>query len=103
MPTRCRHRARREIYENLRRVAERFLDVTLSSIGFIPHDEWLRRAVRRQRAVVDVYPAAASAAAFQDLARTAANWGLPLGARGNLEFFVERLVAAGGAPAGVLA
>lgn len=94
-------REAREIYENLRRVAERFLDITLSSIGFIPHDEWLKRSVRRQRAVVDAYPASASALAFRSLAKTAANWGLPLGARGNLEFFVERLVAAGDAPAGV--
>ncbi|NKF21706.1 MinD/ParA family protein [Solimonas sp. C16B3] len=87
-------REAREIFENLRRVAERFLDVTLNNLGFIPHDDWLKRSVRRQRAVVDAYPAAASAQAFRALAKTAASWGLPLGARGNLEFFVERLVAA---------
>ncbi|WP_051362437.1 MinD/ParA family protein [Solimonas soli] len=92
-----------EIFENLRRVAERFLDVTLSSIGFVPHDDWLKRAVRRQRAVVDAYPAAPSAIAFRELAATAMNWGAPLGARGNLEFFVERLIGTGALPAGVSA
>lgn len=83
----------REIYENLRRVSERFLDVTLSFIGSVPQDEWLRRAVRRQRAVVDVYPNSPSAEAFQALTRKIGKWGMPKGARGNLEFFVERLVS----------
>ncbi len=82
----------KEIFENLRRVSERFLDVTLCQIGPIPHDEWLKRAVRRQKAVVDVYPGSTSALAFRELAKQVAGWTLPEGARGNLEFFVERLV-----------
>ena len=82
----------KEIYENLRRVAERFLDVTLSFMGSVPNDDWLRRAVRRQRAVVEVYPGAPATKAFRDLAAKAEGWSLPQGARGNLEFFVERLV-----------
>ncbi|MEW6167205.1 MAG: MinD/ParA family protein [Pseudomonadota bacterium] len=90
----------REIFTNLRRVAERFLDVTLNHIGTIPHDEWLKRAVRRQRAVVEAYPSAPSAQAYRALAKQIAGWSLPEGARGNLEFFVERLVASG---AGALA
>ncbi|MEQ1439315.1 MinD/ParA family protein [Fontimonas sp. SYSU GA230001] len=83
----------KEIFENLRRVAERFLEVTLVHVGTIPQDEWLRKAVRRQRAVVDAYPSSPSAQAFRELAKKAAGWALPQGARGNLEFFVERLVA----------
>jgi len=82
----------REIYENLRRVAEKFLDVTLSFMGGVPDDEWLKRAVRRQRAVVEAYPNSAAAKAFHELAAKADRWSLPQGARGNLEFFVERLV-----------
>lgn len=82
----------REIYENLRRVAEKFLDVTLSFMGSVPDDEWLKRAVRRQRAVVEAYPNSAAAKAFRELAAKAERWSLPQGARGNLEFFVERLV-----------
>ena len=82
----------REIYENLRRVAEKFLDVTLSFMGSVPEDEWLKRAVRHQRAVVQAYPNSAAAKAFHQLAAKADCWSLPQGARGNLEFFVERLV-----------
>ena len=84
----------RDIHENLRRVSERFLDVTLNLIGAVPHDEWLMRAVRRQKAVVDLYPNSTSAEAFKTLTRKIGQWGMPKGARGNLEFFVERLVSA---------
>jgi len=80
------------VYESLRRVAERFLDITLSFIGGIPNDEWLKRAVRRQRSVVEAYPNCPASEAFRQLARKADSWGMPAGARGNLEFFVERLV-----------
>lgn len=85
----------KEIHESLRRVAERFLDVTLNFMGFVPHDEWLKRAVRRQQPVVQAYPNSASAQAFVNLAKKVEGWGLPRGARGNLEFFVERLVNRG--------
>lgn len=92
----------KEVYESLRRVAERFLDVTLNFMGFVPQDEWLKRSVRRQQPVVQAYPNCASALAFMQMAKKVESWGMPKGARGNLEFFVERLVGRG-APIGALA
>lgn len=93
----------KEVYESLRRVAERFLDVTLNFMGFVPQDEWLKRAVRRQQPVVQAYPNCAAAQAFIQLAKKAESWGMPKGARGNLEFFVERLVGRGTPAAGAVA
>lgn len=81
------------LFENLRRVAERFLDVQLMHLGNIPHDEWVRRAIQRQRAVVDAYPNSVAAGAFRVMARNMLKLPPPAGARGNLEFFVERLVS----------
>lgn len=88
----------KEVHESLRRVSERFLDVTLNFMGFVPQDEWLKRAIRRQSPVVQAYPNCAAALSFMALAKKAETWGMPKGARGNLEFFVERLVGRG-APA----
>lgn len=84
----------RNVFDNLRRVAERFLDVQLSHFGNIPHDDWVRRAIRKQRAVVDLYPNSVAAAAYRALARKVVEMPEPQGVRGNLEFFIERLVAA---------
>jgi flagellar biosynthesis protein FlhG len=80
------------VFRKLESVAARFLDVTLEYVGEIPHDPWLRRSVREQRPVADAYPASPSALAFKKLAALADKWPVPAGPRGNLEFFVERLV-----------
>lgn len=83
----------RQLFDKLERVTARFLDVTMSYLGAIPRDEWLRRAVQRQEAVVEAFPSAPSALAFREIARRAAQWQAPVGPRGGVEFFLERLVA----------
>lgn len=82
----------RQLFEKLERVTARFLDVTLSHLGSIPRDEWLRRAIQRQEAVVEAFPSSPSALAFRDIARRTAQWQAPQGSRGHVEFFLERLV-----------
>ncbi|WP_189457927.1 MinD/ParA family protein [Cognatilysobacter bugurensis] len=82
----------RHLFEKLERVSARFLDVTMSYLGAIPRDEWLRRAVQRQEAVVEAFPSSPSALAFRDVARRASQWQVPQGPRGHVEFFLERLV-----------
>jgi len=84
----------RQLFDKLERVTARFLDVTMSYLGAIPRDEWLRRAVQRQEAVVEAFPSSPSALAFREIARRAAQWQAPVGPRGGVEFFLERLVAA---------
>lgn len=85
----------RELYHKLVRVCDRFLDVTLEYAGSIPHDEFVRRAIQRQAAVVAAYPGCVATQGFKNLAAKADTWAAPDGARGHLEFFVERLVMAG--------
>ena len=84
--------AGRELFERFERVTTRFLDVVLEFAGEIPQDEYLHRSVREQRPVCDAYPASSSARAFKKLADAADTWPVPPGPRGNIEFFVERLV-----------
>ena len=52
-----------ELYNRLTRVTQRFLDVTLNYLGAIPRDDYVRKAVRRQQAVVDAYPRSRAALA----------------------------------------
>lgn len=86
----------RQLYEKLARVCERFLGgVALHYLGAVPQDDLLRRAVQRQQAVVKAYPGSPSARAIGDIARLAARWQPPAGARGNVEFFVERMISRG--------
>lgn len=85
-------RAARAAFARLSEVADHFLDVRLSMIGVIPRDEFLVRAVARQRAVSDIYPGSDAAQAFLKLAETVDGWPMPSGPRGHIEFFVERLM-----------
>jgi flagellar biosynthesis protein FlhG len=85
----------RDLHQKLARVCDRFLDVTLEYAGSIPYDDFMRRAAQRQAAVIDLYPGAIASQGFKNLASKADTWLAPDGARGHLEFFVERLVMAG--------
>ncbi|HEY8538106.1 MAG TPA: MinD/ParA family protein [Steroidobacteraceae bacterium] len=80
------------LFQKLQRVTSKFLDVTLEYVGEIPEDPYLRRSIREQRPVVAAFPACPSSRAFKKLALKADKWPVPEGPRGNLEFFVERLV-----------
>lgn len=80
------------LYKKLLKATDLFLDVTLDYMGAVPYDEYLRRAVQKQRAVVDLYPRCKSANAFKNLAQKADNWPVPSLARGYVEFFIERLI-----------
>jgi flagellar biosynthesis protein FlhG len=82
----------RQLFEKLERVTSRFLDVTLSYLGAIPRDEWLRRAIQRQESVVDAFPSAPAALAFRDIARRSRQWQSPAAPRGHVEFFIERIL-----------
>ena len=80
------------LFRKLERVTSRFLDVTLDYVGEIPDDPYLRRSIREQRPVVTAFPASPSSRAFKKLALRADKWPVPDAPRGNLEFFVERLI-----------
>lgn len=83
----------KSVFAKLVTVTERFLEISLEYAGWIPFDEHVRRAVQRQRAVVDAYPSSKASQSFMDLAREVDRWPVPAAPRGHLEFFVERLVA----------
>ena len=90
------------LFQKISRVCDRFLNVGLEFAGSIPFDDYLRRSVQRQTAVVDAYPASNSSLALKNLALRADKWSAPQGARGHLEFFVERMVGARIGPSTVL-
>ena len=58
----------RVVYDNMATAASRYLAVTLSSMGSVPADEYLHRAARLGRAVVDAFPLAGASVAFRQLA-----------------------------------
>jgi flagellar biosynthesis protein FlhG len=82
----------RELFGKITRIVDKDLNVMLDYLGSVPYDESLRKAVKRQRAVVHAYPRSRAAMAFKNLAKKAENWRVPERAGGQVEFFVERLI-----------
>ncbi|WEN14595.1 MinD/ParA family protein [Rhodanobacter sp. AS-Z3] len=89
----------RLLHQKLARVSDRFLDVVIDFSGWIPHDERLRQAIRRQCAVVDLWPSSHSAQAFKKLAELVDKWAEPdRTALDRIAFFGGRTVPADGVP-----
>ncbi|MFO7287588.1 MAG: MinD/ParA family protein [Gammaproteobacteria bacterium] len=83
------------LFRTLLRACDRFLDVRLDYFGMVPADEAVKRAVRRQQAVVECYPGSPAGRAFKELARRADNGEVPTDVPGRPAFFLERRVAGG--------
>jgi len=83
----------RFLFNKILKVTDQYLDVALDFAGVIPEDDYLRKAVQKQRSVVDLYPRSKSALAFKKLAKKSSSWPIPT-AGGQLQFFVERLIMA---------
>ena len=65
------------VYDNMSAAASRYLAVQLTSMGSVPADEYLHRAARLGRAVVDAFPLAGASVAFRRLAGRFALAGMP--------------------------
>ena len=91
----------RELYMKLSRVADKYLDATLDFMGSIPYDDYLRKAVQRQKCVMEVYPRSPSAMAFRKISQKAQGWPAPKTMEGHLEFFIERLISYSGQGVGL--
>jgi flagellar biosynthesis protein FlhG len=83
----------REIFSSLNRVCSRFLNVTLNYMGSIPFDPYLKKALKQQKPLVQRYPLAPSSIAIKQLAKKIEQWPHTHQARGDIEFFMERLVS----------
>ncbi len=82
----------KELFNKISKAADRFLDVTLQFAGSLPYDEYLRKAVQQQKAVVDLYPNSKSAMAFKQISQKVQQWPKPKANRGHISFFLERLL-----------
>jgi flagellar biosynthesis protein FlhG len=75
------------VYDNMSAAATRYLAVTLTSMGSVPADEYLQRAARLGRAVIDAFPLAGASVAFRELAGRFALPALQLGRQGGNAHF----------------
>lgn len=80
------------LFTKLTKVTDRYLDVSLGYVGSIPFDDSLRKAVQKQKPVVEVFPDSDAAQAITHLAKHIDSWPIKKQAGGYLEFFIERMI-----------
>jgi flagellar biosynthesis protein FlhG len=81
-----------EVYRHLSMVTERFLNLSIRYLGFIPLDPHVQRAVRRQMAVVEVFPDCSASHSFLSLAEKIARLSVSSTPRGNINLFWQYLI-----------
>ncbi len=62
-----------DVYQQIKLVADRFLNITIEYVGFVLVDQWVREGVRRQRIVSEMKPEAAASRCFVSLAKALIN------------------------------
>jgi len=81
-----------DVYSELFRMTDRYLDVLLEYCGSIPHDELLSQATQKKVSVMEAHPGCRAARSVERLANKIQQWPRPSEPKGQPEFFVERLV-----------
>ncbi len=83
----------KEVFRKLSRATDRFLgSLSLDYLGFIPYDEKLPQAVRKQKAVLEMYPQSASSRRFLEIAQTLIDPSIRAPeSHGNVQFFWRQL------------
>jgi flagellar biosynthesis protein FlhG len=88
-------KSQREATQTFRKLdiaAERFLNIGLEYLGFIPLDDYLPMAVIEQKAVTERFPCAPSSRAFMELAKHVAEWPAPQLPKSTVQFLWQQLI-----------
>ena len=89
-----------DTFRKLSRAAEHFLSLSIGYLGYIPRDEIVPKAVKRQRAFVDMFPSSEASRSLLDIARKLVR-DEDVRVKGSLQFFFGSLLgvkAGTGAP-----
>jgi flagellar biosynthesis protein FlhG len=81
-----------EVFRKLANVAGRFLDISLDYLGCVVKDEKVVEAVKRQKAVTELFPDSESAQCFNTIAKRVIENKRQSRIKGNIQFFFRRML-----------
>jgi flagellar biosynthesis protein FlhG len=77
-----------EVYRNVSVVADKFLNISIDYMGYIPYDENLRKSVRQQKPIIKLYPSSKASVSFKKLAEVIDAFP-PVRAQDNLQLLIK--------------
>lgn len=81
-----------EVFRKLANVAGRFLDISLDYLGCVVKDEKVIEAVKRQKAVSELFPESEAATCFTTLAKRVIENARQTRLKGSVQFFFNRFL-----------
>ena len=81
-----------QVFETLTRATDRFLSISLDYLGYLPHDEDVKQAVRSQTAFIDLFPRKFISKCMTEIAAKILD--RPEKIKGTLQFFIGNLLSA---------
>ncbi|NLH47578.1 MAG: MinD/ParA family protein [Myxococcales bacterium] len=84
-----------DVYRHLAKVANRFLDISIDFLGWVPHDPNLTKAVQKQTPILDAFPNSPAAKTFAKLAQNMLEMEIPKSPKGNIQFLWRHVLRAG--------
>ena len=81
-----------DVYRKLSIVSNRYLDISIDYLGSIPFDQQMSESIRKQQAIVELFPASTSARAFGSLAERIATLTTRRYPKGTIQFFWKQLL-----------
>lgn len=82
-----------EVFQKLTIAADRFFDISLNYLGYIPFDENMLESRRRQMPLIELYPDSQASASFRSLAKGLLSLPTDLCPKGSLQFFWKNFLA----------
>ncbi|MCX5906023.1 MAG: MinD/ParA family protein [Deltaproteobacteria bacterium] len=83
----------KEVFAKINRVVDRFLGtLSLDYLGYVPFDENMTKAVRSQKAILELYPESSASKSFRELARLIVEKPIQNRGNGNVQFFWKQLL-----------
>lgn len=59
----------KDVFRRLSIAAEKFLSISLDYLGYVPHDSLLQKAVRQQKALMEIYPESEASKSIMKIAQ----------------------------------
>lgn len=91
-----------DVFSKFQSAAGKFINVTMNYLGYVPQDDCIFLASRERKAVIDRFPSASSAIAFNQIGHGLLHWQDDKTITGGMQFFLERIINRNGAIEGNL-
>ena len=82
----------KEVFNNLSLVTQKFLNLSIDYWGYIPRDEHVVKAVRMQKALIELYPDSPASKCFFNLAEKVCENQPNTSSEGNICFFWKQIL-----------